>query len=264
VVDPLGGGHSPMSENRGEEDPSSERTGMNANDQRPNYLKGVTIDPAGIVPSAAHLTLPYGLATRDFFRAVEDAQSLLGDLNDMLYDKHYGSLVNLMDRAAFSGLVSRTVAERLARASRRLVVNRYHNGYPDLIVDGAHPNNSVRFATDGLEVKASRKRSNWQAHGPRAGWFCFAQFRIDERKNIASDDLEPVSMEAIMVAQLREDDWNWQPAKPGKIRSGTASVRPSGLLKIRQGAIWIDPAHHAAFYKRMDKLIKDQNEAQPA
>lgn len=222
---------------------------------RPNYLRRVAIDAAGIVPHADDLELPYGLTARDFFRTVEDVQSLLGDLNEMLFEKHYGALTSLLDRAAFSGLISRTVVERLARASRRLVVNQYHNGYPDLIVDGVYPNNAVARGSEGLEVKASRKRSGWQSHGPRAGWFCFAQFALDERKDIATNDLEPVGMRAIMVAQLELDDWSWQPAAEGKIRSGTASVRPSGLQKMRRGAIWVDPAHRADFSRGLDRAI---------
>jgi hypothetical protein len=237
-------------------DPCRDGDALLTPEGRPNYLRRVTIDPSGIVPHADELELPYGLTARDFFRTAEDVQSLLGDLNDMLYEKHYGSLVDLVDRAAFSGLISRTVVERLARSSRRLVVNRKHNGYPDLIVDGVYPNNAVARGTEGLEVKASRRqRSGWQSHGPRAGWFCFAQFWLDQRTGIATNDLEPVTMRSIMVARLELDDWSWQPAAEGKTRSGTASVRPSGLQKMWRGAIWVDPAHRAAFYRGMDPAL---------
>jgi hypothetical protein len=206
-----------------------------------------------MIKGAEGLDLPYGLRPLDFFRTVEDVQNLLGDLNNMLFEKHYGSLINLVDRAAFSGLISRTVVERLARSSRRLVVNRHHNGYPDLILEGSHPRNAVARGTEGLEVKASRKSSGWQSHGPRAGWFCVAQFFLDERDDVAADALEPVSMRAIMVARLEEADWSWQPAAAGRIRSGTASIRPSGLQKMRAGAIWVEPSYQGAFFRRSSR-----------
>lgn len=223
------------------------------NNEYPNYLRRVVIDPAGLVPKADQLELPHGLTARDFFRTLEDVQSLLGDLNEMLYEKHYGSLMNLLDRAAFSGLISRTVVERLARTSRGLAVNQYHNGYPDLIPDGAYPNNSVPHGAGGLEVKASRERSSWQSHGPRAGSFCFAQFFLDKRKDIALHDLEPVSMRALMVGRLDLEDWSWQPAREGRIRSGTASVKASGMLKMRKGAIWVEPSYQPTFFRGMQR-----------
>lgn len=212
--------------------------------EMPRYTERATVDPAGTVDAARlPVPLPYGLSPRDFFRTVEDVHDLLHDLNSLLHERQYDRLEELLDRAGFSGLISRTVASRLARASRALVVNQYHNGYPDLLVRGQYPGDAAQHGEGGLEIKASRNEVGWQSHGPRAGWFAVVQFELDERQGVATYDLEPTKVRAVMVAELTPEDWSWQPAREGRIRSGTASVRPRGTAKLRAGAVWIDPEY---------------------
>ena len=208
----------------------------------PRFVERAEVDPSGTADvSELPASLPHGLTPRDFFRTVEDVHDLLHDVNQLLYSKQYDRLEELLSRAGFSELISRTVVNRLARASRALVMNQFHNGYPDLLVRGHYPLDSVQRGEGGLEVKASRNASSWQSHGPRAGWFAVVQFRLDERTDIATKDLEPTRIVAVMIAELTMEDWSWQPAGAGRIRSGTATVRPSGALKLRGGAVWVDP-----------------------
>lgn len=177
---------------------------------------------------------------------------LVHDLNTLLHAKSYRRAELLMDPAGFSGLISRTVAERLAKAARGLVMNRHHNGYPDLLVEGQYPNDSVDHGEGGMEVKASRYESGWQSHGPRAGWFTAVQFALDEREDVATYDLEPTRVRSVLVAELVEVDWAWATAKEGKIRSGTASVKARGAVKLRKGAVWVD----ADYRKRHEELLE--------
>jgi len=210
----------------------------------PRYVELIRPDPTGVVdPAQLPHDLPFNLVPRDFFRTVEDIHEVLHDLNTMMHQRGYQRMEELLDPAGFSGMISRTGASRLARASHALVVNRRHNGYPDLIVDGQYPANSVQRGEGGLEIKASRSGRSWQTHGPRAGWFCVFQFALDEREEVALFDREPTRVLAVLVAELDLDDWNWQPAKEGKIRSGTASMRASGVAKCRAGAVWVDPPY---------------------
>lgn len=51
-----------------------------------------------------------------------------------------------------------------------LVKNQYHNGHPDLIPAGLFPNDAVQYATQGIEVKASRYMRGWQGHNPEETW----------------------------------------------------------------------------------------------
>lgn len=212
----------------------------------PPYLTAVVVDAAGAVDDAGlPEPLPHGLKTRDFLRTVEDVQDLIQDLNSLLASKSYSRLELLLDPAGYSGLISRTVADRLARASRGLVVNKHHNGYPDLIPAGRFPNDAVAKSDAGLEVKASRYDTSWQSHGPRSGWFAVIQFELDAREHIAPVDREPTRVVAVMAAKLDDADWSWQPAGAGRIRSGTATVKASGIAKLRNGAVWIRPDYGA-------------------
>lgn len=223
---------------------------MSAPGVRP-FLQEVRPDPDGLVGvQSLPVALPYGLQPRDLLRTVEDVQQLLHRANAVFHDAAYAPLEDLLDRASFSGLISRTVAARLAATSQVLVVNGYHNGYPDLIRIGEYPNDAVQRGV-GLEVKASRSEGSWQSHGPRPGWFCVVQFAIDERADLARLDRDPTSIQCAMLAELDEDDWSWTPARSGRIRSGTASVTQSGRLKLREGAVWVAPDYRP----RHDELI---------
>ena len=216
-----------------------------------SFLREVRPDPDGLVGAQSLPNpLPFGLQPRDVLRTVEDVQQLVHRLNLVLHDAAYAPLEDLLDRASFSGLISRTVAARLAAASRVLVVNQYHNGYPDLVRTGEYPNDAVQRGT-GLEIKASRSEASWQSHGPRPGWFCVVQFAIDERADVARLDRDPTTIRCAMLAELGERDWSWTPARSGRIRSGTASVTQSGKLKLRTGAVWVDPSYRS----RHDALI---------
>jgi len=184
-------------------------------------------------------------------RLVEDVHLLLHELNTQLHARGYERLEELLDPAGFSGLLSRAIVDGIHRQSRALDRNEFHNGYPDLVPHGVYPANSVQHgAQGGLEVKASRYPSGWQAHGPRAGWFCVVQFELDDRGDIAIQDRNPTQIVAVMIAELITADWNWSPAAPGRIRSGTASVRPSGVEKLRAGAVWVHPAYEGAHQER--------------
>jgi hypothetical protein len=143
------------------------------------------------------------------------------------------------------------------------VRNEYHNGYPDLLPRGVYPDDSIAHgAQGGLEVKASRGESSWQSHGPRAGWFLVVQFDLDEATSKALQDREPTRVVAVMVAELEETDWSWQPAAEGRIRSGTASVLPSGARKLREGGVWVAPSYKSVHDERLLTARRDQFRAE--
>lgn len=189
---------------------------------------------------------------------VEDLHDLLHDINVMLVRRGFDRMEELLDPAGFSGFISRTIVDRIARLSRGLVKNEYHNGYPDLLPRGVYPADAVQHGTQGgLEVKASRGNASWQSHGPRAGHFLVVQFDLDKDDAKALQDREPTRVLAVLVAELAEDDWSWQPAAPGRIRSGTASIRPSGAVKLRAGAAWVEPTYQAEHDERLILARRD-------
>jgi hypothetical protein len=220
------------------------------------FFTQAPVDPAGLrSPTDLPWALPHHISPQDVLRLVQDLHQLLYDLNYQLDQRGYEPMERLLDRAGFSGLISRATADRLARTSTALALNEYHNGYPDLIPRGAYPANSVAHGTrGGLEIKASRTEGSWQAHGQREGWFCIVQFHIDLDEAVAERDREPTQVRGVYVAELEQDDWSWQPAQPGKIRSGTATVKPSGMEKLRSGAVWIDSAYEPAHQDLLEGL----------
>jgi hypothetical protein len=213
------------------------------------FIEKAPTDPSGLKTG---LALPYNLRPQDVLRMVEDLHDLLHEVNAMMVEKGFDRMEELLDPAGFSGFISRTVVDRFDRLSRALVKNLYHNGYPDLLPRGVYPGDSVQRGADGgLEVKASRSKAGWQSHGPRGGWFCVVQFDIDEDETTALRDREPTKILAVMIAELAEEDWSWQPAAAGRIRSGTASIKPSGSAKLRTSAVWVEPEYQDEHAERL-------------
>ncbi len=225
--------------------------------QVPRFIEKLSADPKGLRTVAAlPCVLPYSLRPSDILPMVESVYEMLHEVNSRLHNLGYDRLEELLDSAGFSGLVSRSVVDRLGRMSRALIPNSYHNGYPDLLPRGVYPKDAVQHGKlGGLEVKASRYDSGWQSHGPRSGWFCVVQFELDSRENLALQDREPTQFRAVLIAELLESDWSWQPAKQGRIRSGTASIKSSGEVKLRRGSVWVDPNYETAHKSRLKAAL---------
>lgn len=213
------------------------------------FIEKASTDSSGLKTDGE---LPYNLRPQDVLRMVEDLHDLLHEVNSMMVEKGFDRMEELLDPAGFSGFISRSVVDRFDRLSRALVKNTYHNGYPDLLPRGVYPADSAQHGTEGgLEVKASRGKASWQSHGPRAGWFCVVQFDIDEDERKALRDREPTKILAVMIGEIAESDWSWQPARVGRIRSGTASIKPSGTAKLRASAVWVDPSYQEEHDERL-------------
>ncbi len=63
---------------------------------------------------------------------------------------------------------------------------------------------------------------------------------------------------AAMLANLAEDDWSWTPAQAGRIRSGTASIRSRGRLKLREGAVCVDPPYRQQHEALLSSLAQTE------
>ena len=75
-----------------------------------------------------------------------------------MFNKGIKRLDEMLRPAAMSGLISDMITASMAQHSRTLVENQYHNGHPDLIVNGVYPNDSVKAGDEGVEVKSTRKQ----------------------------------------------------------------------------------------------------------
>src|SRR5690606_24294556 len=95
-----------------------------------------TPDPEKLNPD---LDLPYELRLKDFELAMQDVYDFFYDVNLYLSEKGLHRLDDMLRPAAMSGLLSDMLTSSMAKHSRVLVENRYHNGHPDLIVNGVYP-----------------------------------------------------------------------------------------------------------------------------
>ena len=113
------------------------------------------IDLTKLNPNAE---LPYQLRLEDFVDAAHDAYDFFYDVNTFLDKRGLQRLDDMLRPAAMSGVLSDTLTESLARHSRALVVNGWHNGHPDLVLRGKYAKNAVEAGEFGVEVKSTRKR----------------------------------------------------------------------------------------------------------
>lgn len=103
------------------------------------------------------ITLPYALRLKDFEMAMQDIYDFFYDINKGLIRRGLLRLDDILRPAIMSGLLSDMLTASLSKHSRSLTVNCYHNGHPDLIVNGVYPGNSVKAGEQGVEIKTTRK-----------------------------------------------------------------------------------------------------------
>lgn len=99
-------------------------------------LRREIVTPSAFNPKAE---LPYTLRLKDFEIAMQDVYDFFFDVNEFLVGKGLPRLDDTLRTAIMSGVLSDMLTASMAKHSRSLVQNRFHNGHPDLIVTGAMP-----------------------------------------------------------------------------------------------------------------------------
>lgn len=102
--------------------------------------------------------LPYNLRILDLKAAMQDVYDFLFDVNKFLLARGLQRLDDTLRKAIMSGVLSDMLTESVAKHSRGLVPNKYHNGHPDLLVKGVYPNDSIKAGVEGVEIKTTRKK----------------------------------------------------------------------------------------------------------
>ncbi len=113
-------------------------------------------------------TLPFGLLLKDFEMAMQDVYDFFYDVNLGLIERGLQRLDDMLRPAIMSGVLSDMLTASLAKHSRSLTVNLYHNGHPDLVVNGLYPDNRVKAGVEGVEIKATREGRRCGRHSWRA------------------------------------------------------------------------------------------------
>ena len=182
--------------------------------------------------------LPYSLRAVDFQIAMQDVYDLFHDINGLLVSRGLRRLEDMLRRAALSGMVSDLLTASLANHSRTLTENRYFNGHPDLLVEGAYPNNAVQAGTEGVEVKSTRKAGGAvDTHGARDQWMCVFVYIVDDETEPARER-RPLAFTEVYLAQVKTNDFRRNAR--GTLGTRTATLHRDGLRKLREHWVYLE------------------------
>src|ERR1051325_10321975 len=111
---------------------------------------------------------------------MQDVYDFFFDVNKDLIEKGLQRLDDMLRKQTMSGLLSDMLTASMAKHSRTLTENHYHNGHPDLIVRGVYPRDAVKAGTEGVEIKTTRNRGGAvDTHGAREQWMCVFVYQVD-------------------------------------------------------------------------------------
>ncbi len=196
-------------------------------------MRKETVDPAKLNSSAI---LPFELRIDDFKSAMQDVYDFFCDVNMFLADKGLPRLDDMLRPATMSGILSDMLTASIARHSRSLVENDYHNGHPDLVVRGHYPHNSIKSGTEGVEIKSTRKSGGAvDTQGAREQWMCVFVYRVDNESEPAKDRA-PMGFTEVFLGHVKVAEFRKNPR--GELGTPTATLGAAGISKFRQNWIY--------------------------
>ncbi len=182
------------------------------------------------------IDLPFELRLQDFQMAIQDVYDFFYDVNAHLTAKGLQRLDDMLRPAIMSGVLSDMLTASLASHSRSLTENRYHNGHPDLIVQGVYSGNAVKAGTAGIEVKTTRKPGGAvDTHGARNQWMCVFVYRVDTESEPARDR-KPMTITEVYLGQVTIDDFRRNPR--GELGTRTATLHKEGIRRFRENWVY--------------------------
>ena len=186
----------------------------------------------------ADINLPHQLRLEDFSLVMQDVYDFLFDVNSHLSGKGIKRLDEMVRPAAMSGLLSDMITASMAQHARVLVENKYHNGHPDLIVNGVYANDSVKAGEQGVEIKSTRKPGGAvDTHGAREQLMCVFVYRIDNNTEPAVDR-QAMKFTEIYLGHVTVEDFRKNPR--GELGTRTATLDRNGIRKLRNSWIYLD------------------------
>ena len=182
--------------------------------------------------------LPYMLRLEDFGIVMQDVYDFFFDVNTHLSNKGIKRLDEMLRPAAMSGLISDMVTASMAQHSRVLVENQYHNGHPDLIVNGVYPNDAVKAGEQGIEIKSTRKPGGAvDTHGAREQWMCVFVYMVDNELEPAADRA-PMRFTEVYLSHVTVEDFRKNPRS--ELGTRTATLDRRGIQKLRENWVYLD------------------------
>ena len=192
-----------------------------------------TVSKAGFNTQAS---LPFNLRLIDFESAMQDVYDFFFDVNSFLIGRNLERLDDMLRPAIMSGLLSDMLTASLAKHSRSLTANQYHNGHPDLIVRGRYPNDSVKAGTEGVEIKTTRKGGGAvDTHGAREQWMGVFVYGVDNVTEPATER-SPMTFTEVYLGHVTIEDFRRNPR--GELGTRTATLHAAGIAKLRQNWVY--------------------------
>ncbi len=183
------------------------------------------------------LALPFELRLRDFEMAMQDVYDFFYDVNAHLLDKGLHRLDDMLRPAIMSGVLSDMLTASLARHSRVLTENRYHNGHPDLLVQGVYPSNAIKAGSEGVEVKTTRKAGGAvDTHGARDQWLCVFVYRVDNESEPVRLR-SPMTFTEVYLGHVTIEDFRRNPRS--ELGTRTATLHKDGIRRLRQNWVYL-------------------------
>ncbi|TAJ24979.1 MAG: hypothetical protein EPO64_08770 [Nitrospirae bacterium] len=180
--------------------------------------------------------LPYELRLKDFEMAVQDIYDFFYDVNRGLVQRGLLRLDDMLRPAIMSGVLSDMLTASLAKHSRTLTVNLYHNGHPDLVVSGVYSDNKVKAGSEGVEIKTTRKAGGAvDTHGARDQWMCVFVYNVDNDTQPARDR-GPMMVTEIYLGHVSKEDFRKNAR--GELGTRTATLHKAGIEKLRRNWIY--------------------------
>ena len=180
--------------------------------------------------------LPYALRVQDFQMAMQDVYDFLYDVNAHLAGRGLQRLDDMLRPAILSGVLSDMLTASLAKHSRVLRENQYHNGHPDLVVQGVYARNAVKAGTEGVEVKTTRKAGGAvDTHGARDQWMCVFVYRVDVESEPAIDR-QPMTFTETYLGHVTIEDFRKNPRS--ELGTRTATLHKNGIQKLRESWVY--------------------------
>lgn len=185
--------------------------------------------------------LPYSLRLDDFQIAMEDAYDFFFDVNTFFLERGLPRLDDLLRPANMSGLLSDMLTASIAKHSRTLVQNCYHNGHPDLLLQGRYPNNSAKASEEGVEIKTTRKKGGAvDTHGGRNQWMCVFVYEVDTESEPAQSR-RAMRFTELYLSHVGVEDFRKNAR--GELGTRTATLDREGIKKLRRNWVYkLDPA----------------------
>ncbi|MEO9623822.1 MULTISPECIES: hypothetical protein [Alphaproteobacteria] len=182
-------------------------------------------------------SLPFELRLQDFEIAMQDVYDFFYDVNTLFQSKGLPRFDDTLRAANMSGMISDMLTASVAKHSRALCQNEYHNGHPDLIIRGKYPHNSIKSASDGVEIKSTRKKGGQvDTHGAREQWMCVFVYKGDFLTEPAQER-EPTIFTEVYLSHVSLDDFRRNTR--GELGTPTSTVDGEGIKKVRSNWLYL-------------------------